>query len=175
MLKPDDFEVDLPWCPDEPPQLKNLKTQIKGVEVQPLLWHEDHRGGLCELLTLRDASTAPIVHVYTVIAAPGSVRAWAFHKHKWDRHTFTQGKFRIVLYDIGEDSPTRGKLDILELGSANPARLLIPPYVVHGMENYGDEHASFVSMPTEIYNPGNPDKYRLPADHPGIPYSFDRD
>jgi dTDP-4-dehydrorhamnose 3,5-epimerase len=50
--------------------------------------------------------------------------------------------------------------------------VFIPPFVVHGVQNLGDQEASFVNMPTQAYNPERPDKSRLPIDHPGIPFKF---
>jgi dTDP-4-dehydrorhamnose 3,5-epimerase len=44
--------------------------------------------------------------------------------------------------------------------------------VVHGVQNRGSENAYFINMPTRAYDPAAPDKSRLPANHPGIPYVF---
>jgi hypothetical protein len=45
------------------------------VLLTPLTLNSDDRGGLCELLTVRDGPIELIVHVYQVLAAPGSIRA----------------------------------------------------------------------------------------------------
>jgi dTDP-4-dehydrorhamnose 3,5-epimerase len=84
-----------------------------------------------------------------------------------------QGSFRVVLYDLRPDSPTYGVLNVLDVGAANKLQLTIPPFVVHAVQNLGDEDAFFVNMPTRAYDPANPDKSRLPKDHPGIPYRFE--
>ena len=174
MLTLNDFVQDQPWSVDDHHVVSNLPTQIDGVKASPLHNRGDDRGELCELLTLRDGEVEPIVHVYTVVAAPKSVRAWVYHKRQWDRLAFTRGQFRVVLYDLRENSSSYGKLDILELGLAAPTILMVPPYVIHGVENYGDQAASFINIPTRFYDPNNPDKWRIPPDHPGVPYSFGR-
>ena len=91
---------------------------IDGVEVTPLETHGDDRGSLVELLTTRDNVIEPVVYVYQVYAAPGSVRAWNYHEHQEDRLTYTQGDFLIVLYDIRQESPTRNMINELRLGAA---------------------------------------------------------
>jgi dTDP-4-dehydrorhamnose 3,5-epimerase len=112
-------------------------------------------------------------HVYAVTAAPGSVRAWVFHKRQSDRLAFTNGALRVVLYDLREHSPTFGRLNVLDVGAENKLQLTIPPFVVHGVQNRGAGAATFINMPTRAYDPSYPDKSRLPYDHPGIPYRFE--
>lgn len=173
MLVLEDFVQDSPWSDEGAAETPRLPTAIHDLQVWPLIKRGDDRGDLCELLTLRDGGFEPIVHVYQVNTIPGSVRAWVYHKHQWDRLSYTEGKLRVVLYDIRPDSPSFGKLDVLDVGVLNPVRLHIPPLVIHAVQNRGKENASFINMPTEIYDPSNPDKARLPPDHPDIPYTFD--
>lgn len=145
---------------------------IDGVRLQSLIAHRDDRGHLIELLTAGPDLDEPIVHVYHVFAEPGSVRAWVYHRHQFDRLAFTAGTFKVVLFDLREDSATYGLLNELELGEHNPCRLTIPPFVVHGVMNVGDGMSSFINMPTRAYDRAAPDKSRLPNGHPGIPYTF---
>jgi len=171
----DDFAQDRPW----PNSIKGfeasdwqIKDLIDGVVLGSLPVRSDERGELSELLTTRNGPMEPMVHIYQVTAAPRSVRAWVLHKWQTDRLAFTSGDFRVVLFDLRPDSRTKGQLNIIDAGSAKRCLLKIPPLVVHGVENRGDSEASFINMPTRVYDPGNPDKWRLPLDHPGIPYRF---
>ena len=148
------------------------RGNIEGVLVRPLSAGDDNRGSLNELLTLRNGEGEPIVHVYQVQAAAGSVRAWVYHKHQEDRLAFTTGDFRLVLYDIRPDSSSFGTLEIIDAGAERPCLVTIPRLVIHGVHNRGRAVADFVNMPTNIYYPDNPDKHRLPSNHPGIPYQF---
>lgn len=150
----------------------HASTLIEGVSMQGLAGGADGRGTLLELLSQRTQLQSPIVHVYQVHAEPGSVRAWVLHKRQTDRLAFTNGMFRIVLYDVRPDSKSYGQLNVFELGSSLKVLLSIPPFVVHGVQNYGSTSASFVNMPTAVYNSHDPDKFRVPVDHPGIPYRF---
>jgi dTDP-4-dehydrorhamnose 3,5-epimerase len=168
-----DFVPDKPYIPKLLAQPLSVERLIDGVTVTSLAVNSDERGSLVELLTTRDEPIEPIVHVYQVIAEPGSVRAWVYHRHQHDRLAFTSGRFRIALYDLREGSPTRPELNVFEFGSSRPCRLQIPPFVAHGTKNMGGETAAFVNMPTKPYLPSDPDKCRLPASDPRIPFSFD--
>jgi len=173
-LSLDDFEPDEPFSPDA----ANADAEpdadvIDGVTLRARPVHSDARGSLCELLTTRGEPIEPIVHVYQVTANPGSIRAWIYHRRQHDRLAFVNGRFRIALYDIRPGSPTFGMLNVFVLGRDQPSLLRIPSYVIHGVQNLGRETATFVNMPTKAYEPMRPDKCRLPADDPRIPFSFD--
>jgi dTDP-4-dehydrorhamnose 3,5-epimerase len=146
---------------------------INGVQLIPLHSATDHRGALTELITGRDNIIEEIVHVYQVSAKADSRRAWIYHQHHTDRLAFTDGHFRIVLYDLRVNSPTFGILNILTGGIEQPILLLIPPYVIHGVHNMGAKDASYINMPTKFWDPLHPDKLRIPEKDPRIPFSFD--
>ncbi|GAC1332372.1 MAG: dTDP-4-dehydrorhamnose 3,5-epimerase family protein [Bradyrhizobium sp.] len=173
-LELDDFESDRPWL------AAGAKIEavagdgwIEGVTFSPLIPHSDARGSLFELLTTRDGTIEPIVHVYQVTALSGSIRAWVYHRRQYDRLAFANGHFRIVLYDIRPNSRTLNLLNVFILGCEQPGLLRVPPFVIHGVQNIGSATATFVNMPTQAYDPANPDKSRLPENDPRIPFSFD--
>ena len=173
MLKISDFVQDRPWKVIDEPSIAPIPDLIDEVVVEPLIFRKDGRGQLVELMSQRDGAVEEVVHVYQVFAEPGSVRAWVYHERQEDRLCYTQGQFRLVLWDIRENSPTKGQINVFDVGAANPCRITIPRLVVHGLKNTGIEIASFVNCPTSWYDPNNPDKSRLPIDHPGVPYSFE--
>ena len=169
----EDFVADEPKVRTAvPPRAVAVSGQIDGVTLTPLASNSDDRGGLSELLTARDGPIEPIVHVYQVAAAPGSIRAWVYHRHQYDRLAFTMGDFELALYDIRPESPTYGALNVLKLGEERPALLRIPPFVVHGVKNAGSAWAYFVNMPTKAYDPAAADKCRIPWDDPRVPHTF---
>lgn len=170
-----DFVQDAAWTGGLPSAVAPFADLIAGVEVTPLAPKSDKRGSLVELLTTRGRAIEPIPHVYQVFAAPQSVRAWVYHRLQADRLAFTNGMFRVVLYDLRLESRTYSKLNEFEAGISFPCLVTIPPEVVHGVKNIGPEAASFVNMPTRAYDPADPDKYRLPSHHDGIPYRFERE
>ncbi len=172
----EDFADDLPKAPaaaspDTGPE--PASGAIDGVTVTSLLGNNDDRGSLFELLTMRDGPIEPIVHVYQVAAAPGSVRAWVYHRHQFDRLAFTMGQFEIALYDGRPGSRTANRLNVFALGARQPALLRIPPLVIHGVRNAGTESGFFTNMPTRAYFRDRPDKSRLPYGDPRVPFTFD--
>lgn len=174
MLTLDDFTPDRPWTPEGPEyQEIRIDNQIAGVELRRLEQKADGRGNLVVLMSDRHGANYVTPHVYMVTAAARSIRAWVYHKRQSDRLAYTQGTIRVVLYDLRPDSPTRGAVNVLDVGAANKVMLTIPPFVVHGVQNLGDQDTSFVNMPTRAYDPADPDKARIPWNDPRIPYRFE--
>lgn len=171
-LRLEDFVRDAPFAAGTVARPTRDPDWIDGAEVSRLTPHSDERGSLVELLTTRDGPIEPIVHVYHVTSLPGSCRAWVYHRHQFDRLAFVSGHFRVVLYDMRTNSPTKHRLNVFDFGIDKPSLLRIPPLVAHGVKNVGDEVSSFVNMPTKAYLPSDPDKCRLPANDPRIPFSF---
>lgn len=172
----EDFVPDPPTPrePIEPPRTElQDSTPIDGVTTSALSLRHDRRGWLSELLTTREGEIEPIVHVYRVRAAPGSIRAWVYHLHQFDRLAYANGDFQVVLYDLRPESPTRGRLNVFRIGDARPCLLRIPPRVVHGVRNVGSDWASFINMPTQVYFHDTPDKCRIPYGDPRMPYVFE--
>lgn len=169
-----DFKDDTPWVPHGPEfETLQIPDQIAGVEIHRLTANADGRGNLVVLMSDRFGEEWRTPHVYLVTAAPRSVRAWVYHKRQSDRLAYTMGQLRVVLYDLRPDSPTFKKLNVIDVGAANKILLTIPPFVVHAVQNPTDEATCFVNMPTRAYDPAMPDKSRLPADDPRIPYRFE--
>jgi dTDP-4-dehydrorhamnose 3,5-epimerase len=171
-VKISDFVDDQPWDASAKADPDNIEVSIEGVTVAPFKTMSDGRGSLTELLTQRTKLAEPIVHVYQVHCAPQSVRGWVFHRHQEDRLACTEGKFVLALYDIREDSKTKGALMVLKVGADNPCRVTIPRFVAHVLKNDGDVSSSFVNLPTNVYDPARPDKARLAYPDSRIPFTF---
>ncbi|MCP4383249.1 MAG: polysaccharide biosynthesis protein [Hyphomicrobiales bacterium] len=172
----DSFVKDPPYPPPSPvnPNENVITDPIDGCIAIPLRGFGDERGVLTELLTTRDGDIEPIVHVYQVSAAPGSIRGWVYHALQSDRLAFTSGKFQVVLYDLRENSPTFGTFNELTVGEEYSVFLRVPPFVAHWVRNVGDAFASFTNLPTRVFQRDDPDKYRLAWDTDIIKYDFDR-
>lgn len=150
----------------------NGEQIIHEVRAISLSTNTDERGSLTELLSYRMGPIGSVKHIYNVKTEPGSIRAWVFHKLQWDRLAFTEGSFELVLYDLRPQSPTYGRMNEFQLGKSNKCCLLIPPYIIHGVQNIGMTQASFINMTDQVFNESNPDKYRVPWNDPRIPYNF---
>ncbi len=150
-----------------------LRDLIDGVRL-----HEMHniitRNGITTEIVRPewDIGRLPIAHLIHVQLRGHAVSAWHCHHLQTDRIFVTDGALRIVLFDDREDSPTRGKLDVLHLGRARPATLLVPPFVWHGFQNLEGTTGGFVNFFDRAYCYENPDEWRLPEDTDVIPYRF---
>ena len=148
---------------------------IDGARLTPLKVHPDERGRLMEMFRCDEPDFERFGQVYVTAAYPGVVKAWHYHKKQTDNFICVQGMMKVVLYDSREGSPTKGQVSEFFLGQWNPARLRIPPNVYHGFKCISTQEAMIINVPTEVYNPKDPDEYRLPAHSTEIPYKWERE
>ena len=155
------------------PSGERLDERIDGVQLRYATTHFDERGELCEIYDPAwGLMPDPLVYVYTAVIRPGKVKGWVYHKAQSDRMFVLSGFLKIVLYDPRQDSPTRGMVNEIHLTERNRGLVVIPPLVVHAVQNVGNIDGVFVNMLSRPYDHANPDKYRVAADD--IPYSFDK-
>jgi dTDP-4-dehydrorhamnose 3,5-epimerase len=148
---------------------------IEGVRSKTLVCHPDERGRLWEILRSDDEIFQRFGQVYITTAYPGIVKAWHAHRKQTDFFTVICGMAKYVLYDMREDSPTRGELDVYYLGRDHLRLITIPPGVYHGFKCVGDQEVIALNCPTEAYNHDDPDELRLPPDSGEIPYNWSVD
>ncbi len=147
---------------------------IDGVKVTPLKAIPDERGRLMEMFKSIEPDFEKFGQVYLTTAYPGAVKAWHYHKKQTDNFICVQGMMKVVLHDTRDSSPTRGQTNEFFMGTWNPMRLRIPPGVYHGFKCISTGEAMIINVPTEAYNPKDPDEYRLPAHTSEIPYDWTR-
>jgi len=145
---------------------------IEGVAVKKLVCHPDERGRLWEILRCDDPIFQRFGQVYVTTAYPGVVKAWHAHRLQTDFFTVVAGMAKFVLYDMREDSPTRGEVAEFFIGRDNLQLITIPPGVYHGFKNIGTEEVVALNCPTESYNAEAPDEIRLPVGTDRIPYDW---
>ena len=107
---------------------------IEGVELKGLVTYPDERGFFREIVR----NTEEIIREGWAQAShsmmyPGVAKAWHVHRTQIDWWYVPAGNLKVALYDMREDSPTRGQLQEVFLGDQYEAQLLkIPPGVAHG-------------------------------------------
>lgn len=146
---------------------------IDGVVVKQLKGHADERGCLTEIMRSDDDVFVKFGQIYVSMNYPGVIRAWHYHKKQDDFWAVVKGMVKAVLYDGRKGSPTFGKVQEVFMGEQNPVLLKIPVGVMHGYKTTGVEPSYLVNLPTEAYDPANPDEYRLPYNTDEIPYDWD--
>lgn len=153
---------------------KLLFDPIVGVQVRELTNQFTRVGGTtteCFDIGWFSPSVA-IRQINHIVMQPGAISAWHFHAEQTDILFPTHGIVRVVVYDDRDASPTRGKLNVLTMGPMRPHSIVIPPGLWHGLHNIGSELAGFITATDASFEHGNPDDWRVPPDHPQIPYRF---
>lgn len=146
---------------------------IHGAKIVPLTAHADERGYLMEILRESDPFFARFGQVYVSRNYPGVIRAWHYHTKQTDLWCVVSGMIKAVMYDIREDSPTKGEVQEVFLGDDHRALLVIPVGVAHGYKTVGQEASLLLNFTDVLYNREEPDEYRLPYDSPDVPYQWD--
>ena len=147
---------------------------INGVMVKKLRVISDERGRLMEILRADDAMFRGFGQVYMTTAYPGVVKGWHYHKRQSDNMAVVCGMMKIVLYDGRDGFPTFGEINEFFAGVHNPILVHIPPLVFHGFKCVSPEEAIVVNTPTEPYNYGEPDEFRVHPYENDIPYDWGR-
>jgi dTDP-4-dehydrorhamnose 3,5-epimerase len=144
---------------------------IDGVKVVPLRQIVDERGKIMHMLKATDPHFIAFGEIYFSTAWPGTVKAWHIHQTMTVNNAVISGRAKLVLYDIREDSPTKGELQEIFLGEDNYVLVQIPPGIANGYKAYGDKQVILANAATEPHDPA--EMLRLDPAAPEIPYSWD--
>jgi dTDP-4-dehydrorhamnose 3,5-epimerase len=125
-----------------------------------------------EILRRDDSFFQKFGQVYMTTNYPGVVKAWHFHKKQVDHVACVKGMIKLVMYDAREGSPTHGRINEFFLGEHNPKLVRIPQNVWHGWKGVAETESLIVNTTTELYDPSDPDEFRLPFDTEEIPYDW---
>ncbi len=111
-------------------------------------------------------------HILYVTFRPGVVSAWHCHEQHFDAVFVVHGSIQAAVFDDREGSPTRGMVNHFNLSRARPTLVVLPPLVWHGFRNLEQSGSAFIGFFDKAYDYENPDEWRVPQDHPDIPFSF---
>lgn len=82
----------------------------------------------------------------------------------------------MVVFDGRNHSKTFGCVNEFFIGAHSPGLVLIPPRLWHGWKNISPDEATIISMPSDLYNYDQPDRWELPWDsvqaQQTIPYQW---
>lgn len=148
--------------------------RIHGLSIRKLKSVEDKRGDITEMYDPRwEMSPHPMVFAYQVTVRPGAIRGWEMHKKQFDRIYISSGAMRWALFDHRSASPTHLMVNSYVFSELNRVLMIVPPGVIHAVQNIGSTDAVFVNFPTEPFNHADPDKWRVPLENDLIPFAFD--
>ncbi len=145
---------------------------IKTVVIKKLIRHPDDRGFFMEILRDDDELLKKFGQASISKSYPGVIKAFHYHECQDDLWFFPVGNAQVVLYDLREESTTKGETNVFYLGEDNPNLLMIPAGVAHGYRVLGNEPAYIVYFTTESYNVKNPDEKRIAWDDPIIGFDW---
>lgn len=137
---------------------------IEGVKKISLVRNPDDRGYVTEILRCDSPHFIKFGQVYVASCRRNVVKAWHCHEKQTDHFYVIKGTAKIGLYDDRVDSPTHGEYNVFILGEdGEDALLILPPLVWHGQMGLS-EMSYLINIPTEPYNPDNPDELRKGID-----------
>lgn len=107
-------------------------TEIEGVKIIKLKKIPDERGTIFHMLRSSDDHFTKFGEIYFSKIYKGAIKGWHIHKQITLNYCVVSGMVKLVLFDIRNDSPTRGNLLELFMGDDNYILVVIPPGVANG-------------------------------------------
>ena len=112
---------------------------INGVKIKQLKKFCDDRGFFAEVIKEGEDSFVPVKQTSYTETFPGVIKAFHWHKKQWDAWFVVRGSAQVVLFDLRDDSWTKGQTQVIYAGEDNPVLISIPPGVAHGYRVLGEE------------------------------------
>ena len=107
--------------------------QIDGVIITELRQISDERGAVLHMLRCDATDFDRFGECYFSEVLPGAIKAWKRHGAQTQSLALPVGRICLVIYDDREASPSRGDLQVVELGRPDAyLRLRIPPSLWDG-------------------------------------------
>lgn len=145
---------------------------IEGVLLTPLKQLNDARGAVLHMLRNDAADFTHFGECYFSEIVPGAVKAWKRHRLQTQNLAVPVGRIRLVIYDSRENSASKGKLAVLELGRPDSYyRISIPPNLWYGFACLGDVTALIVNCSDIAHSPDESDVQSLT--YSAIPYRWE--
>lgn len=143
---------------------------ISGVQVKPLTQILDERGKVMHMLRRDSPDFLEFGEIYFSCVYPGAIKAWHLHTTMTLRYAVPVGRIKLVLFDDRPESPTRGEIQEIFLGSDMYCLVTIPPGIWNGFKGIGTAMALVANCATLPHDPQEILR-RDPSD-PYIPYDW---
>lgn len=148
-----------------------IHFKIEGLAGYPLRQIEDPRGDVLHMLRSDNPYFTVFGEIYFSFINPGMVKAWKKHYKMTQRFAVPVGRIRLVVFDGRENSPSKGTLEIVEIGRPDQYHLVtIPPGVWYGFQGISRGPAMIANSPDIPHDPS--ESVRLPEHDPTIPYHW---
>ena len=153
------------------------KKKIEGVKIISLKIHSGEDGTFEELLRVSDQDIVKALPNFKIRQInrseilPGKIKGWHLHFNQEDVWYLSPNDHVMVgLWDLRENSPTKGLKMRAVMGANHSQLLLIPRGVAHGVVNLGEKTATIIYFINQRFDPHHPDEQRLPWDSAGADF-----
>jgi dTDP-4-dehydrorhamnose 3,5-epimerase len=139
--------------------------------ITPLRQISDDRGSVLHMLRCDAPEFVRFGECYFSEVLPGATKAWKSHRLQTQCLAVPTGRIRLVMYDDRERSPTRGVLQVVELGRPDAySRIRIPPQLWYGFSCVSESPALLANCTDLPHDPSDASLRRV--DDPMIPYTW---
>ncbi|MCL4457668.1 MAG: dTDP-4-dehydrorhamnose 3,5-epimerase family protein [Nitrospirae bacterium] len=149
-----------------------IKGEIDGVVIKPLKRIPDERGTIMHGVR-RDNILNDFGEVYFKKLYFGVINGWHVHERLILNYICISGMIKLVLYDMREDSPTKGNLQEIFFGDDNYCLAHIPSGVANASKGIWSPYSILANVASEPHDPCI--KYLRIGPHSNtIPYNWER-
>jgi dTDP-4-dehydrorhamnose 3,5-epimerase len=146
-------------------------SRIDGVTITELRQINDERGAVLHMLRSDAPGFVRFGECYFSEVLSTAVKGWKRHRVQTQNLAVPVGRIRFVIYDDRAFSPTKGALQILEIGRPDAyLRLQIPPGLWYGFSCISATPALIVNCADLPHDPAESDVRTL--DDTLIPYQW---
>lgn len=142
---------------------------IEGVFLTPLIVIEQENGRVRHGIKLTDPGFSQFGEAYFSEVNKKAVKGWKKHIRMTLNLIVPVGSIHFVLYDDRHESPTHQTIMEQEIGTANYARLTIPPGIYVSFKGLED-HNMLLNVASIPHDPD--EAVNLPLDIDFIPYEW---
>lgn len=143
---------------------------IEGVLITPLRKIMDERGMINHMLKVTDNHFREFGEIYFSWVHPGAIKAWHLHSKMILNYAAPVGKIKLALYDLRQDSPTRGNLMEIFMGQDDYKLVTVPAGVANGFKGLGTTDSLVANCATMPHDPA--EITRIDPFTPDIPYDW---
>lgn len=148
------------------------KGNIDGVIVQALKKIPDVRGTIMHGVR-SDTQLNEFGEVYFKKLYSGIINGWHVHESLILNYICLQGMIKVVLYDMREESKTKGTIQEIFIGDDNYCLVHIPPGIANASTVITGESALLCNVADKPHNP-NIKYQRIDPDSEEIPYDWSK-
>ena len=143
---------------------------IDGVVIVPLKKIPDERGTVMHMLKSSDPHFKNFGEIYFSTIYQGVIKGWHIHSRMTINYAVPVGMVKLVLYDVRENSPSKGELMELFIGEENYVLVQIPPGIWNGFKGMGTKTAIVANCSTIPHDPS--EITRIDPFDKSIPYDW---